>query len=151
MAFAMPEPNTGCWIWMGTLTLRMYGRIKVGGQSVPAHRFSCEHFNGPIPPGYFVCHRCDNPWCVNPAHLYAGTHLDNMRDRSARGRCQGPGHHRWGGRRRGDNNPNVKVPDALLPVIIAERRSGAAIRTIAARYGVSPTTIVGIVKGRRKA
>lgn len=63
-----------------------YGRIRVDGKSWLAHRFSWVLANGPIPEGMYVCHRCDNPPCINPEHLFLGTQTDNMRDMAAKGR-----------------------------------------------------------------
>jgi hypothetical protein len=81
------EPNGGCWLWTGGTTNGGYGVIGVGrGRLHRAHRISWEIANGPIPDGLKVLHRCDNPPCVNPAHLFLGTQVDNMRDCAAKGR-----------------------------------------------------------------
>ena len=71
---------------LGTTINGGYGHISVGGWPVLTHRFAYEQANGPIPGGMSVCHRCDNPPCCNPAHLFLGTHSDNMRDMVAKGR-----------------------------------------------------------------
>lgn len=80
------DPN-GCWLWTGSRSGHQgYGGIRIGNKTVKAHRASHELFKGPIPPGLYICHTCDNPPCVNPDHLFAGSHLDNMRDKMAKGR-----------------------------------------------------------------
>lgn len=74
-AFIMDE--NGCWRWQGRLNYKGYGRV---GSHGSAHRMYYEKYKGPVPSGMFVLHTCDVKDCVNPEHLYAGTHADNMRD-----------------------------------------------------------------------
>lgn len=79
--------ESGCWEWSGPRTENGYGSVKVGqaySTTTAAHRLSYEVHHGPIPPGLEICHTCDNPPCMNPDHLWAGTHLENMQDRSAK-------------------------------------------------------------------
>ena len=79
--------ETACWIWRGATGRADYGVISVAGRGyVLVHRLSYELTSGPIPKGLCICHHCDTPLCVNPAHLFLGTHADNMHDRDRKGR-----------------------------------------------------------------
>ena len=79
---------TECWPWRSNRLPAGYGQLAMGGRGgVPkyAHRLAYELWRGPIPEGLNVCHSCDNPGCVNPAHLWLGTQADNLKDRHAKG------------------------------------------------------------------
>lgn len=83
------EKTATCWIWKGALNSDGYGNTimpKPSRKNMYAHRRSWEEANGPIPKGQQVLHRCDTPACVNPAHLFLGTHDDNMADKRRKGR-----------------------------------------------------------------
>lgn len=83
-----PEPG-GCWLWTASVNNRGYGVIGTdAGKRVYVHRFIYAMAFGEIPSGKEICHRCDNPRCVRPAHLMAGTHQDNMQDMIRRGRAR---------------------------------------------------------------
>lgn len=102
-ANSTPEPNTGCWLWLGAVNDQGYGRL--GRDGTKAHRASFVAFHRPLTKGEIVCHRCDNPSCVNPGHLFAGSPLDNMRDKVGKGRMRGhfrpgPDSRRYSERRR---------------------------------------------------
>ena len=79
-----PEPNSGCWIWLGCVSRRKeaeYGLFRHKGFRWRAHRASWVAFRGQIPEGMAVCHKCDNTLCVNPSHLFLGSLGDNNKDR----------------------------------------------------------------------
>lgn len=84
--FEKVNKTSSCWLWTGALTGNGYGSFRFNGKTCSAHRFSYIHFNGEIPEGMIICHKCDTPSCVNPEHLQIGTHLDNNRDCIAKGR-----------------------------------------------------------------
>jgi len=75
-----------CWLWEGCLRTDGYGCFRLNGKTRTTHRLAYEWLVAPIPLGLQVLHRCDNPSCVNPNHLWLGTHGDNMRDAAAKGR-----------------------------------------------------------------
>lgn len=83
------DADSGCWLWTGGTTGPGYGRTgRINGRQFYAHRLSYEIHAGPIPAGMYVCHACDNPQCVNPAHLWLGDQTANMADAAAKGRIR---------------------------------------------------------------
>jgi len=139
-ANCIPEPNTGCWLWTGHVNPQGYGRF---GTRHKAHRVSFEVHNGPIPAGHHICHRCDQPGCVNPEHLFAGTRADNMRDASRKGRFYGQG--------RPERNPQAKLTPTAAAFIRANYIRGHVEfggRALAKTYGVSPAAISTVVRGK---
>lgn len=90
-----PEPTSGCWLWSGNVNSNGYGVIGVGSRTDGSrgneltHRLSYKLNTGEIPVRKMVCHRCDNPSCVNPDHLFLGTQSDNMKDCKSKGRSRG--------------------------------------------------------------
>jgi len=85
LAKISPEPNTGCWLWSAGTIPSGYGVFGVNKKLVIATIWAYEHFNEPRN-GLFVLHKCDTPACVNPDHLFLGTHRDNMDDMHRKGR-----------------------------------------------------------------
>jgi hypothetical protein len=89
---SMPAAEDGCWVWVGARTYNEYGRFSHEGRVRQATQVSWElHHGRRWPEGMLACHTCDNPPCVNPAHIFPGTHLDNARDMIAKGRQQNKG------------------------------------------------------------
>ena len=149
------DETSGCWLWQGGLDKRGRGRISVNGRIRLAHREVWRHLRGEIQNGKYLCHTCDNPQCVNPEHLYVGTHQDNMNDMKARGRtwaAQNPEAAREVGRRtglanthaRGEKNPKSKLTEQQVKFI---RNDPRPTRYVAAEYAVNRTTIQRIRNG----
>lgn len=84
----MPEPNSGCWLWIGAIGSHGYGTFSVNRRAILAHRFSFEMRGETIPNGMFIDHKCSNRQCVNPDHLHVVTPAENARLTSVRGRAQ---------------------------------------------------------------
>lgn len=129
-----PDPETGCWTWTGSKTGDGYGRLRVGKRrTVLAHRFSFEAHKGPIPTGMFVCHRCDNPICVNPEHLFLGTGADNMQDMVAKGR--------YVAHRKGPIGERARAAKLTEEKVLAIRADARVATAVAAEYGVSARAV----------
>lgn len=134
------EVAEGCWRWTGhSGDPRGYGRIGAGGKNgghILAHRLSYQIHKGPIPDGMVVMHECDNPSCVNPAHLKAGTASENIRDSFAKGRkvCVPPLH-------RGEKQHLAKLDASKVRIIRASTKTHAEL---AREFGVSDTSIARV-------
>jgi len=133
----IPEPNSGCWLWMGMLKDTGYGHFCFKQKTVRAHRASWEIYNGAIPDGLHVLHRCDNRSCVNPEHLFLGTHQDNMRDCHEKGRAIGP---------QGEAAHLAKLTTDDVLAIRAMPYDRRTLSTLSRQYGVSTQTIHKIIK-----
>lgn len=121
-----------CWIWTKTTSKAGYGQIARHKPGEYAHRIAYEMHYGVSVAGLDVCHHCDTPVCVNPAHLFLGTALDNMRDRSRKGRSDGPA---------------PKLTAAQVREIRALRGTLSQAE-IGRRFGVSPGAVQKIHQGR---
>ena len=132
-----PNPVSGCWEWQRMKNKKGYGRVRVTKYkgmyrfSWRAHRLSYTAFIGDIPDELFVCHKCDNPSCVNPDHLFIGDHNDNMRDMVEKGRANC--HRSYG------NNFSSKS-------VIADGETFKSYSAAARALGVSDTTIRNRIK-----
>lgn len=142
----------GCWIWKaGRHTKLPYGKFKIYGKTVLAHRFSYELYIGRICEGMFVLHRCDNPSCVNPCHLFIGTHDDNMSDKVAKNR-QAKAERITGNRNSAKGERHGRA--LLTESDVAEIRKISATHhhygraELAKKYGVSEATIKAIKSGK---
>lgn len=136
----MADPNSGCWIWTGCLQWKGHGQLRKRGVTKSSHRMSWEITNGPIPTGLYVLHKCNNAPCVNPAHLYLGTHQDNMRDMRIAGTRKGKTH--------GERSGRALLKESDIPIIRARRAAGEVSRIVAQDYGVSLACIEEIYKRR---
>lgn len=137
-----------CWPWKNAKG--GYGHFYIEGSRARAHRVAYAIENGPIPAGLLVCHKCDNPPCVNPAHLWLGTYRDNNRDKAAKGRNVRPKRDEGSVRhRRGEASNFAKLSDDDVRDIRARREAGEMQAKIAAEYNIHRTAVWAISK--RKA
>lgn len=132
-----PEPNTGCWLWAGGCNGWGYAYFWNNHGTMRAHRWAWDNFVGAIPRGMYVLHSCDVRCCVNPAHLFVGTHADNMDDRNTKGRHT-HGERQW----------LAKLTDQAVRDIRSSPQSGVAL---ASKYGVNKCTISDVRTGRQWA
>ncbi len=132
-----------CWEWQGYKSDFGYGLIRIGTQQVAAHRLAWTLTRGEIPAGLFVCHNCDNPPCVNPAHLFLGTAADNNADMFAKGRG------RWDRQHcKGQANRQAKLTDEQAVGVMACLLTGRYKQSeIAESFSVSQTTVNRIWRG----
>lgn len=129
-----PCPLTGCWWWTGGSFSNGYGMFWVNdlNRVTQAHRVAYSLRHGSIAAGAFVCHRCDNPPCVNPDHLFIGTAADNMRDKARKGRGNAP---------KGERHGRRKLAASQAEEILRRCNSGERPAALAAEFGVSRHTV----------
>lgn len=134
------RPELGpCWVWIGG-NIRGYGHFAIEGKTVKAHRYSWELYFGEIPEDLCVLHHCDNPSCVNPKHLFLGTHAVNASDRNQKGRhCKGE-----------ESHLSKLTEEDVLAIrcryVYGSSTNGST--ALALEFGVSYPTILRIIKGR---
>jgi hypothetical protein len=126
-----------CWEWMRFRNKFGYGRIRVSGVNFLTHRYAWILTHGVIPDDLCVLHRCDNPPCVNPSHLYLGTDADNARDRTERGRYADF---------KGEKHPRVKLSEREVLLIRQRLDDGESQTNLAAMFGVTQAMISCIHK-----
>lgn len=136
--------SNSCWTWLARKDKNGYGSFRLGKTMVLAHRFAWVLHTGElIPKGKQVLHNCDNPQCVNPAHLFLGSHKQNMQDMAKKGRAPGAG-----GKRLGSKNPNCKVTEKQVKLVRLRHAQGVKRKDIAAEFGLSPGGLDGIIYNR---
>lgn len=132
--WAKVDRSGACWEWRGGHNSRGYGMFRIFGKQKRAHRLAWEFTHGPIPAAMLVLHRCDNPPCCNPEHLFLGTNDDNVRDKVAKSR-----------QARGDRFPQAKLTEEDVVNIRGLANVGVTQRAIAKDKHVSRSLIEQVV------
>jgi hypothetical protein len=135
--YAKRKPS-GCVEWDGYRMNMGYGELGFKGRKILAHRLSWVLHNGKPADGMEVCHKCDNPACVNPEHLFLGTHADNMRDCHAKGR---------NGFCHGSKSGMAKTNEAAVLQILRLRSEGAETKELGRMFGLSIGALYQIFRG----
>jgi len=137
--YVYPEPNSGCWLWSGSIRGYGYGAIRVGSRIISAHRLSYQLFVGPILDGLHVLHTCDVPSCVNPSHLFLGTNQDNSDDKIKKNRQHNS---------KGEKNGNSKLTEDCVKQIRILIEKGILYREIAEKFNVH-YSLIGYIKSKK--
>lgn len=134
-----------CWLWTGAISAGSGGSVKLNGSTWKAYRIAYCLYVGPIPHAQLVRHSCDNPSCVNPAHLLLGSQWDNMQDMKSRGRGRTTP-------RKGEASNLTKLKEVQVTEILQLLRAGGRThRQLALQFGVSRPTISLIASGKNWA
>jgi DNA-binding CsgD family transcriptional regulator len=135
---AIPEPNTGCFLWMGDTNPAGYGVARFGlKHRTPAHRRAYQLAVGAVPDGMDVCHRCDNPPCVNPAHLFLGPRVGNLAEMVRKGRSA-----------RGEKHRAAVMTADEVRQMRALAAGGEPVAEIAQRFNRNESTVRSAVRGK---
>lgn len=126
-----------CWRWQGGRYTNGYGQVQLRGKKLRAHRVAWEWERGPVPPTMCVLHRCDEPLCVNPAHLFLGTNADNSADMTAKHRSN-----------RGQKNGHAKLSEDDVIDVRTIRAIGGTLVNIATAYGLTRQAVRAICNGK---
>ena len=133
------KTESGCLVWTGALNNKGYGQLTILYKRYLAHRIAFELAKGPISNGMEICHRCDNPPCYEPAHLFAATHRENGLDMSSKGRAALQRHPhliRWG-----EDAPAARLNPDRVREIRQQRKSGMTLKAIAEIHGINLGTV----------
>lgn len=142
----------GCWPWKGCTLRGGYGRFDTEGRHLRAHRVAYLTFRGPIPGGTLVCHSCDNPPCVNPAHLWLGTNHENILDALAKGRHKNRVNLPRPEQQNlaiGERNGSAVLTQGQVVELRLMAAGGMQFKLLAKEFGVCPSTIADIVHRRK--
>lgn len=135
--------NGGCWNWSAGTFGGRYGQFRLGKKKVKAHRVAWIISGKSIPNGLILCHHCDNPKCVNPQHMFVGTHKDNAQDRERKNRGSGNRFAKVG--QPGESNPAAKLTvNDVRHIRNLHKSHGWTKKRIATHFGVSLSQIVNI-------
>lgn len=128
---------SGCWEWMCAKTSAGYGNIIVDGKVLLSHRISYSCFVGPLSDEILACHKCDNPGCCNPDHLFSGSHQDNITDKVKKGR-----------NRSGGNHPQSVINEDTAVKIIEMLKSGMSAGAVAKELGIHHGIVWNVKYGK---
>jgi len=138
------KSNDECWNWKGYIDLLGYGKLgTTQGRTGFAHRVSWELANDSlVPDGLVICHRCDNPSCVNPSHLFLGTVADNNQDRHNKGRTKSPSN-------KGENNPAAILTKVQVIEMRDHKEKGTlSPKEMSIKYGIALNTVYEVLRKR---
>lgn len=136
----------GCWLWTASIGGPGYGQIAYNKKPHTVHRLIWELYNGPIPKGMFVLHRCDVRRCCNPEHLFLGTPADNTKDMISKGRMRIVRPDTYAS---GESHGRSKLTLKMVVSLLADHKTGKFTQVeLGEKYGISGPHVCGIIKGR---